>query len=139
MQYEKRADVLANIPSIQASNLTSSCETLYATFLSDIINNCRRRANECKNTEEMAMLKSLSDYVFAAFGSGDRIENIQCNMLRNAMVALDSIGGPKGANDGYSHSHSHSSHQGAGAGVDAYMTSSSMNSQRLQNPYRKVD
>jgi len=88
---QQRKDVLANLPVSRASQLNSTCESLYASFLADLIGNCKKRANECKDTEEMAMLKALSDHVFATF-AGERLEDVQCKMLQGAVNVLDRIG-----------------------------------------------
>ena len=88
---QQRKDVLANLPVSRASQLNSTCESLYASFLADLIGNCKKRANECKDTEEMAMLKALSDHVFATF-AGERLEDVQCKMLQGAVDVLDKIG-----------------------------------------------
>lgn len=88
---QQRKDMLANLPVSRASQLNSTCESLYASFLADLIGNCKKRANECKDTEEMAMLKALSDHVFATF-AGERLEDVQCKMLQGAVNVLDKIG-----------------------------------------------
>jgi len=90
----KRKDILASIPAARASELNSTCESLYASFLADLIGNCKKRANECRDTEEMAMLRALSDHVLTTF-SGERLEDVQCKMLQGAVNAIEKIGSNK--------------------------------------------
>ena len=82
----RRVDVMSGVPIDRSTQLHTSCENLYAAFLSDLISCCKRRASECNNTIEMAMLKALSDHVFATFASGDKLEDVQCKMLRGALA-----------------------------------------------------
>ncbi len=116
---ERRADALGGMKRADADALSDSCEKLYATFLSDVIINCRQRAMDCKNTEEMAMLKALSDHVTATFAAGDRMEDVQCKMLRGAREVQKKMGSLKVAE------------------ASSPVAQSSY-SQRLLNPYRNA-
>ena len=84
-QYLKRGDVLRDVPQEEAATLTDTCERLYAHFLSDLIENCRKRADACKTTEEMAMLRVLAEQVTGRFAAGEPQEDLQCRMIQGAL------------------------------------------------------
>ena len=83
--YAKRENVLAGLSPDESSSISTACESLYSSFLGDLINCCKGRANECRNTEEMAMLKVLSEHVSSAFAGGSKQEALQCRMMEGAI------------------------------------------------------
>ena len=80
-----RKNVLADLSSDDSASISTACESLYSSFLGDLINACKSRANECQNTEEMAMLKVLSEHVSSVFAGGERQEDLQCRMMQGAV------------------------------------------------------
>ena len=73
------------MPQEEIASLTDTCERLYAHFLSDMIENCKRRADACKTTEEMAMLRVLAEQVTGRFAAGEPQEDLQCRMIQGAL------------------------------------------------------
>ena len=71
----------------------------------------------------MAMLKALSDHVSHVFAAGDRMEDIQCKMITNAIDVQQQIGHSKVARE-------------AARKKEEELKGLSIYSQRLQNPYR---
>lgn len=61
--YSREDEEKLKLLGIDRDKLNNDSESLYATFLSDIIDLCRKRAMESTTVEEMAMHRSLSEYV----------------------------------------------------------------------------
>jgi hypothetical protein len=61
--YSREDEEKLLLLGLDRDKLNKYSESLYANFLSDIIDLCRKRAMESTTVEEMAMHRSLSEYV----------------------------------------------------------------------------
>ena len=86
--YLKRHHVLKDLPSEEAGELSNKCEKLYASFLNDLVENCKKRADSCNTTEEMAMLRVLAEQVTSKFAAGEPQEDLQSRMLQGAIETM---------------------------------------------------
>ena len=65
--------------------VSDKAESVYASFLSDLINLCKRRSQIATSVEEMAMHRAIADEIKKTFASKEQIEIIRSNMVDAAI------------------------------------------------------
>jgi hypothetical protein len=65
--------------------VSDKAESVYASFLSDLINLCKRRSQIATSVEEMAMHRAIADEIKKTFASKEQIEVIRSNMVDAAI------------------------------------------------------
>lgn len=65
--------------------VSDKAETVYASFLSDLIGLCKRRSQIATSVEEMAMHKAIAEEIKKTFASREQIEIIRSNMIDAAI------------------------------------------------------
>ena len=84
----RRATALDGLDATSRDRITDSCEGIYASFLGDLLSSCRKRAEDCHSSEDMAMLRVLSEHVIKSFAATSSLEDIQANMIVAAKTNL---------------------------------------------------
>jgi len=69
--------------SSSRADLSATCESVYASFLSDLVGVCRARAEHCQSAAEMAMLRVLSEQVKEVF-AGEEMDALHAKMISAA-------------------------------------------------------
>jgi len=69
--------------SSSRADLSATCESVYASFLSDLVGVCRARAEHCQSAAEMAMLRVLSEQVKEVF-AGEEMDTLHAKMISAA-------------------------------------------------------
>jgi len=65
--------------------VSDKAESVYASFLSDLISLCKRRSQIATSVEEMAMHRAIADEIKKTFASKEQIEIIRSNMIDAAI------------------------------------------------------
>jgi len=65
--------------------VSDKAETVYASFLSDLISLCKRRSQIATSVEEMAMHRAIAEEIKKTFASREQIEIIRSNMVDAAI------------------------------------------------------
>ena len=65
--------------------VSDKAESVYASFLSDLINLCKRRSQIATSVEEMAMHRTIADEIKKTFASKEQIEVIRSSMVDAAI------------------------------------------------------
>lgn len=83
---DRRAAALERL-GMDRKKLADMSESVYASFLADVINVCRERSRSSKSVQEMAMHKVLAQHIAEAF-TGDVISAIREQMFDAGLDAL---------------------------------------------------